>query len=88
MSRVWPPEVTATGRVSLLVIGLIFCSTVITACGVVGPPIPPEDVGLAKKLREQEERERTEAEARRTPGIEGQAEPETPLPSITPMGPH
>ncbi len=63
-------------------------ATLTFACGVVGPPIPPEDVGLARRVQAQEDRERAEAAGRRPAGTDTQEERETPLPPITPMGPH
>jgi predicted small lipoprotein YifL len=49
------------------VAGPLLLVTLLAGCGVVGPPIPPEDVGLTPlytKAKQREAQERQEQEAR------------------------
>lgn len=59
-----------------------------TACGVVGPPIAPEDVGLAAALEKGKQRERAKAAAAEVkPGEEAPPAEQVPdLPPLRPIG--
>ncbi|MBI5410414.1 MAG: hypothetical protein HZA21_00315, partial [Nitrospirae bacterium] len=37
---------------------LLMVAGIVAGCGTIGPPIPPEEVGLAAKIIEQKEKER------------------------------
>ncbi len=41
---------------SARILGLCVSLALSVGCGAVGPPIPPEDVGIAAKIRKQEQR--------------------------------
>jgi hypothetical protein len=54
------------------------------ACGTIGPPIPPEDVGLAARIRSDEEKA---AKAAAKPKAEEEEElPEEELAPLYPIG--
>lgn len=60
-------------------------SSVLMSCGVVGPPIAPEDIGIEAKIRAQkqaEEEQGKRAEKSRVP-IDQE---EVPLPPLQPVG--
>ena len=61
-------------RWTLMVTILVSCAA---GCGVVGPPIAPEDIGIEAKVRAQRQAE----EQRSTP-----EEPEVVLPPLQPVG--
>ncbi|MBM4134346.1 MAG: hypothetical protein FJ245_11310 [Nitrospira sp.] len=54
-------------------IGALWLAT-LSSCGTVGPPIPPEDIGVAAKL----ERERTRAKQQPAPPKEPEKEDDRP----------
>ncbi len=56
------------------------------ACGVVGSPIPPEDVGLAAALEKGKQKERAKAAAVEAKP-EGQAPPVEEGPDLLPLRP-
>lgn len=60
----------STGVHTLVVLWLLF-GVSLAGCGAVGPPIPPEELGVAKLLEEQERKE-----AQDEPGKEEKAQPE------------
>jgi predicted small lipoprotein YifL len=82
------------------VVASVLLAALLTGCGVVGPPIPPEEVGLAPlytkaKKREAQQREEREAqaEAEQRGGPEEPSETETEaaerdilLPPLRPIG--
>lgn len=56
-----------------------------TGCGMVGNPLPPENIGIEAKVRAQAERARsTQKENQRAPGEE--SESEMALPPLQPLG--
>mgnify|MGYP001586256474 CR=1 FL=1 len=59
-----------------LVVGLI--GTLITGCGTVGPPVPPEFVGIGAKVQREKDKERVKEEARRKELEKQQALPQEP----------
>jgi hypothetical protein len=71
--------VTKTALSSLVFVGLVGA----VACGTVGPPIPPEEVGLAAKIIEQKEKER---KAKREDAKPAEEEDEVALPPVRPIG--
>jgi predicted small lipoprotein YifL len=73
--------VKKTALVSLLLVGLVGA----VACGTVGPPIPPEEVGLAAKIIEQKEKER-QAKQKDVKPAEEEKEDEVALPPVRPIG--
>lgn len=55
-------------------------------CGAVGPPIPPEDIGIEVKIRKQE-RANAQSEGPLSQGLETPVEEEAvELPSFYPIG--
>ncbi|WP_447978684.1 hypothetical protein [Candidatus Nitrospira bockiana] len=55
---------------------LVLALVTATGCGVIGPPVPPETVGVGAKLRrEQLEQQRREQAARRAEAPAGPEEP-------------
>jgi len=55
-------------------------------CGAVGPPIPPEDIGIEAKIRKQE-REKAQLEGPLSQDLETPVEEEAvELPSFYPIG--
>lgn len=62
----------------------ILCLFVCTACGAAGSPIPPEDVGIEAKVREQRQKQlEQERQAERDLPIE---EESVTLPPLRPIG--
>jgi hypothetical protein len=55
-------------------------------CGTIGPPIPPEEVGLAAKLIEQKEKARKAEGKQPRPSGEEKEEGEVVLPPVRPTG--
>ena len=56
-----------------------------TGCGMVGDPLPPEDIGIEAKVRAQAERARsTQEENQPAPGEK--SESEITLPPLQPLG--
>jgi hypothetical protein len=55
-------------------------------CGAIGPPIPPEDVGIAAKLLREEKRAAEEDRKRKTQEPEKIPEDEVTLPPLRPIG--
>jgi predicted small lipoprotein YifL len=51
----------------------------LAGCGNVGPPIPPESIGVAAKLKKEQLKKEQEKAAPGEPGREGQP-PEAPVP--------
>lgn len=71
----------------LAAIGLLLMGLgAVAACGVVGPPIPPEDVGLAAALEKGKQKERAKAAAVEAKP-EGQAPPVEEGPDLLPLRP-
>jgi hypothetical protein len=70
----------------LLLLGL----SEVTGCGQIGSPIPPEDVGLARRLQAEkvkEEAARKEAAAKaQRPQEEAPEQPDVQLPPLRPSG--
>ena len=67
---------------------MMFLFSVCTACGAVGSPIPPEDVGIEAKLRKQRQQQTKEdltTEGESTEEIPLEEEPVT-LPPLHPIG--
>jgi len=74
---------------------LVFLSVagLLTSCGVVGAPVPPESVGVAVTIEQQNKREALEAQQREAaaaaeaeesePALEGQ---DVNLPPLRPVG--
>jgi len=67
---------------------LVVAVGLFVACGVVGPPIPPEDVGLAAALEKGKQKERAKAAAAEVkPGEEAPPAEQVPeLPPLRPIG--
>lgn len=58
-------------------------------CGVIGPPIPPEDVGVERTIQRQKQQEELEGkghEAGVPPVAEEPEAPEVVLPPLRPVG--
>lgn len=61
----------------------------IAACGIVGSPVPPETVGVAKTIEEQKRRETDEARRREASESVTELEPQgqdVNLPPLRPVG--
>jgi hypothetical protein len=59
------------------------------ACGTIGSPIPPEDVGIAPTIERQKRIDAMEAEKREAPEAEMVVEPQgqdVNLPDLRPVG--
>lgn len=69
------------------VLGL-FVAAALAGCGTIGPPIAPEDIGVAARLQKEKEREAKEKAAKEAPKLEGEvaAPEEVVLPPIRPIG--
>ncbi len=72
-------------KIAALVSALLISLSGIVACGTIGPPIPPEEVGLAAKITEQKEKERTAKLKEAKPAGEEEAA-EVTLPPVRPTG--
>lgn len=70
------------GLVGALLVALLMGLAGLSACGTIGPPMPPEDIGLAAKLIEEKEKAR---KTERKPGEEKPAD-EVALPPVRPIG--
>ena len=58
----------------------------LVACGVVGPPIAPEDVGVSRTIEEQKKREAAQDDAVPSPvDVEPQGQ-DVNLPPLRPVG--
>jgi hypothetical protein len=68
-----------------LAFGVLLAGTAV-GCGTVGAPIPPEDIGVAAKLKKAQEQEREEAAKREHEPLveEIEEEEEEALPPIRP----
>lgn len=72
-------------RVAALTACIVMACAWATGCGMVGNPLPPEDIGIEAKVRAQAERARsTQKENQRAPGEE--SESEMALPPLQPLG--
>jgi hypothetical protein len=68
---------------SFWIVGLLLTG-VVTGCGTVGPPMAPEDIGLAARLRAEEDKA---AKAEPKPKGEEEEAPEEPeLAPVYPIG--
>lgn len=66
---------------NLWVLGIAL-TVALAGCGTIGPPIPPEEVGLAAKIIEQKEKERKAKGKEAKP----EEEDEVVLPPVRPIG--
>jgi hypothetical protein len=68
--------------------GLPLIVGVLTAgCGTIGPPMAPEDIGLAARIRADQEKEEKAANAQSKPKVEEEeATPEGELAPLYPIG--
>lgn len=64
---------------------LLAVGGMIVGCGTIGPPIPPEEVGLAAKMIEQKEKARL-AEGKPPKPAGAEEEDEVILPPVRPTG--
>jgi len=70
----------------ILTLGFFVLLIVPIGCGAVGPPIPPEDIGIEAKVRKQE-RENAQSKKPLSQDLEAPAEEEAvELPSFYPIG--
>jgi hypothetical protein len=71
----------------LIMVALAVVTSV--ACGTIGSPIPPEDVGIAPTIERQKRIDAMEAEKREAPEAEMVVEPQgqdVNLPDLRPVG--
>lgn len=78
----WPPKF-ADFMGSMSVIALF---TIVIGCGAVGPPIPPEDVGIEAKVRKQQKDKAQSEEALTEDGTISVEEEGVELPALYPIG--
>ena len=67
-------------------LAILLATGFLVGCGVVGPPIPPEDVGVARTVAEQKRRDAQQQSASEVPV---QVEPQgqnVDLPPLRPVG--
>jgi len=68
---------------------LTWAAGLLLSCGVVGPPVAPEDVGVAPVIERQKRQEALDAKEREAaetqPGMEPQGQ-EVELPPLRPVG--
>ena len=64
---------------------LVFC-TVLMGCAAVGPPIPPEDVGIEAKVRKQQQETIQTDETLSEEGVTSIEEEGVELPGFYPIG--
>lgn len=62
----------------------VFLTGLVTGCGTIGPPMAPEDIGLAARLRAEEEKA-AKAVVKPEKEIPEESE-ETELPPVYPIG--
>ncbi len=62
---------------------VVMCS--VQGCGVVGPPLPPEDIGIEAKIRSQKQAEENSTENKEPP-IVPLGEEDVTLPPLQPLG--
>ena len=70
-------------------LAVAFLAGLLVACGAVGPPIPPENVGVALTIEQQKKREALEAQQREAAESQAAAEPQGQdenLPPLRPVG--
>ncbi len=65
-----------SGGVKGLLSGLLLWA--LAGCGIIGPPIPPEDVGLTPVIERQKKQQAQQTGAK-PPAVEPAKEPEPPL---------
>ena len=61
-----------------LALAAALVGTLFTGCGTVGPPVPPEFVGIGAKVQREKEKERAKEEERRKELEKQQAPPKEP----------
>ena len=70
----------------ILMVGFFVLLISPIGCGAVGPPIPPEDIGIEAKIRKQE-RENAQSEGPLSKDLDAPVEEEAvDLPSFYPVG--
>lgn len=70
----------------ILTLGFVVLLIFSIGCGAVGPPIPPEDIGIEAKIRKQE-RENAQSEGPLSQDLKTPVEEEAvELPSFYPIG--
>ena len=74
------------GRVAALTACIGMACAWGTGCGMVGAPLPPEDIGIEAKVRAQAERTRSTQEENQTAPTGQESEPEITLPPLQPLG--
>ena len=72
-------------RVAALAACIVMACAWATGCGMVGNPLPPEDIGIEAKVRAQAERARSTQEENQ-PGPGEKSESEITLPPLQPLG--
>lgn len=62
-------------------LALLPAAVLLGGCGTIGPPIPPEEIGIAAKIEEAKKKEAEQAKkAAEPPPPEAEAEPEEDVP--------
>lgn len=68
---------------------IVFVAGLTVACGTVGPPVPPETVGVTRTIEEQKKRDAIEAQQREPAELRPEAEDQgqdVDLPPLRPVG--
>ncbi|HSB46367.1 MAG TPA: hypothetical protein VLD60_15250 [Nitrospira sp.] len=70
-------------------LAVVLVMVLLAACGVVGPPIAPEDVGVSRTVEFQKKRDALEAQQREAAESQAASEPQgqdVDLPPVRPFG--
>lgn len=68
---------------------LACAAVLVVSCGTIGPPIPPEDVGVGPIIERQKAQEALDAKQREAAGAQAVVEPlgqDVNLPPLRPVG--
>lgn len=68
---------------SLCIGGMLFFAQ---GCGVVGPPLPPEDIGIEAKIRSQQKAEEEQGEPGKPKIVPIDRQEDASLPPLQPLG--
>ena len=71
---------------AMVLLGFLIFSTFPMGCGAVGPPIPPEEVGIEAKVRKQQQQETQIEGSPSEDGISPNEEEGVELPNFYPIG--
>lgn len=78
--------VCGRGKIAALAACIGMACAWATGCGMVGNPLPPEDIGIEAKVRAQAERARLTQEENQPAPAGEKSESEIALPPLRPLG--